>query len=91
MKLNQKQIEGMKRMRDWFHRISLNTEFNIRWYHDKAGLYGAETQNIINYLDNIMKNTKWDIESDREILNGMRDFYMVNRGVEHIQYLKVKL
>ena len=91
MTLNEKQLKGIERMRDWFHRIHLHKDFNLQWYHETAGLYYVETENIIGYLNNILSNPKWDVKSDREILNGMRDFYMVNKGVEHVQYLKVRL
>jgi hypothetical protein len=86
----EKQMEGLIKMRNWFFSISTHKDFDIDWSNEKASLFFIETTNIVNYLDKIIERGKW-ADSDREILNGMRAWYMVNRGVEYPQYLKTRI
>lgn len=88
--LKETQFKGIIRMRNWFYSISTHDDFDIHWSNEKAHLFLIQTANILNYLDKIIDMGKWT-DSDREILNGMRDWYMVNRGVDRVQYLKVKI
>jgi hypothetical protein len=88
--LKEKQLKGLIKMRNWFYSISTHKDFDIKWTNEKAHLFLIETANILNYLDKTIERGKW-LDSDREILNGMRDWYMVNRGVEYCQYLNVKI
>lgn len=78
MELKEKQMEGIIRMRWWFEDIQKCTE-SIVWTHSIGGLWGVSSKAIIQYLDKIITKGSWR-DSDREILNGMRDFYNLNKG-----------
>ena len=77
MELKEKQMEGIIRMRGWFEDINKCTE-SIVWTHSVGGLWGVSTKAIVQYLDNIIIKGSWR-ERDREVLNGMRDFYNLNK------------
>ena len=77
MELKEKQMEGIIRMRGWFEDINKCTE-SIVWTHSVGGLWGVSTKAIVQYLDNIIIKGNWR-ERDREVLNGMRDFYNLNK------------
>lgn len=86
----EKQLQGITKMRNWFFWVCSYTEFNLQWSNEDAHLFHIETANILKYLDTILINGKWG-DSDREILNGMRDWYMMNRGITHVRGLKIKI
>ena len=77
MELKEKQMEGIIRMRGWFEDINKCTE-SIVWTHSVGGLWGVSSKAIVQYLDNIIIKGNWR-ERDREVLNGMRDFYNLNK------------
>lgn len=78
MELKEKQLEGVIRMRSWYYDISKCTE-SIVWTHSIGGLWGVSSKAIVLYLDKIITKKDWK-DGDKEILNGMRDFYNLNKG-----------
>jgi hypothetical protein len=84
--LKEKQLKGMIRMRNWYFSISSHKDDDIKWSHSSGGLWGVETKRIVHYLDNLIAIGRW-MDSDREILNGMRDFYIMNKGVKYTRDL----
>jgi hypothetical protein len=42
-------------------------------------LWGVSSKAIVLYLDKIITKKDWK-DGDKEILNGMRDFYNLNKG-----------
>ena len=82
MELKQKQLNGIIRMRYWYYDISKCSE-SIVWSHSIGGLWGVSTKAIVQYLDKIITKGSWR-DGDKEVLNGMRDFYIANKGIRNI-------
>jgi len=78
MELKEKQMEGIIRMKGWFEDIEECTE-SIVWTHNIGGLWGVSSKAIVQYLDKIITKGSWR-DGDKEVLNGMRDFYNINKG-----------
>ena len=80
--LKEKQLKGIIRMRNWFFGINTHNE-GIVWNHSIGGLWHVSTKAILLYLDRIITRGKWR-DNDKEILNGMRDFYIRNKEAKNI-------
>jgi len=85
MELKEQQLEGIIRMRVWYYLISTRNE-SIVWTHSIGGLWGVSTKAIVQYLEKIITKGSWR-DSDKEVLNGMRDFYVANKGVKNMRDL----
>ncbi len=90
MELKEKQLKGIIRLRNWYFGIDSHKEIGITWSHSIGGLWGVSTKAIVQYLDRIITKGSWK-DSDREILNGMRDFYIANKGVKYMRDLVTTL
>ncbi len=82
MELKQKQLNGIIRMRYWYYDIGKCSE-SIVWSHSIGGLWGVSTKAIVQYLEKIITKGSWR-DGDKEVLNGMRDFYITNKGIKNI-------
>jgi hypothetical protein len=84
MEIDENQMRFLITMKDWFIAVEDSDGPFIYWSSTTFGAGDVYTTTIIKYIDMIIDTGWYDRGNSKDILNWMRELYIVNHKRPHI-------